>query len=242
MTVALKEFETFAGSNTPVVGATVNVRAASDTHPNVGAVVASTTSNASGMWEFTALADGTYDVDITYNSRVRHRKGNSKFSNSLSGSNFAVQAANTILAGPASGAAAIPTFRVVIGAWTDWTPGGITQTGAVTFTVNRCRYKIVDKLIVAMFDVTLTSAGTAGAAIVMTLPAALTAAAGLGSVGSFRYIDASVATYQGSLELVSTTTFQGQVHNTAAGGLGAGPSFATANTDRWLGTLTYEGA
>ncbi len=62
------------------MGATVNVRAASNTHPNAGAVIASTTTSASGLWEFTSLADGLYDVDITYNGRTRHRKGNSRHS------------------------------------------------------------------------------------------------------------------------------------------------------------------
>src|SRR5262245_11069703 len=114
MTVALQDWETFTGTNTPVVGAAVNARVASTSHPNAGAIVASTTTGSNGQWSFAALADNTYDVDITYNSRVRHRKGLSKFSNAISGSNFATQTANQLFVGPTSGGAATPTFRAMV--------------------------------------------------------------------------------------------------------------------------------
>lgn len=119
MATVLREWEYIEGTNLPLVGATVRARAASLTFPNAGAVVASTATDANGMWEFTdaTLSFSTaYDVEIEYNGRFRHRKGLSMFSNALTAANFAAQTANRVIAGPASGAAAVPTFRALVDA------------------------------------------------------------------------------------------------------------------------------
>ncbi len=246
MTVVLREWETFAGSNTPVVGATVQARAASNTHPNTGTVVASTTTNASGMWEFTSLADGTYDISIVYNGRTRWRKGNSLFSNSLTGANFATQTANKIFGGPASGGAASPTFRDLVAAdfpaalWSTWTAVSLVQSVGLTFTATRLRSITMGKLVVVQFNVAITSAGTAANAIIINLPAALTAPAAGYAVGSFHYFDASVGVYSGVLFLVGTQALEGIVHGAPGGALGVVPNFAAASGDAWTGTATYE--
>lgn len=220
MTVVLREWETFAGSNTPVVGATVSARAASNTNPNVGAVVASTTTNASGMWEFTSLADAVYDVDIVYNGRTRWRKGNSK-------SSYVLDAYN--LPGTV---------------WSNWTPAGITQSGGLNTSASRTRYRIIDKIVTVVFSFTFSSAGTTANVITLTLPAALTAAAANLIVGAFGFQDQSVSWYVGSLFMPSTTTVVGIVHQGSAipGGVGLNPNFAVASGDIWMGEMRYEGA
>lgn len=204
MTVALKDFETFAGSNTPVVGATVNARVASDTHPQAGAIVASTTTSASGMWEFTALADATYDIDITYNGRVRHRKGNSKFSNVLTNANFPAYTTPTIT---------------------------IAQGGSLTFTATKVRTVQFGKLAHVLAYVVFTNAGSAGV-VTVTLPAALTTttAAGNQAVGSFIFNDISVALYSGTATLTATNTLKFLAHN-ASDYIGGVPSFTVAIGD-----------
>ncbi len=239
MTVVLREWETFAGSNTPVVGATVNVRAASSTHPNAGAIVASTTTNASGMWEFTSLADATYDVDITYNGRTRWRKGNSKFSNSLDGSNFAAQVANTVFSGPASGANATPTFRALVTAdgpaYSAITFGvSLVAQGAITpaYTVNNSRKFQFGKFCHWQLKLAFGGAGSATNPIIITLPTGIVLPAALSggaALGTFDYYDAGTR-YAGIIEAVTTTTIKLFAHN-AAEGIGTVPNFAIAGGD-----------
>lgn len=81
MTVDLKGFE-FVMSGLSFIalsGATIKARAASDVHPNVGGVVATTTTDGQGMWSLPGLADGLYDIAVEYGSGlIRWYKGNSK--------------------------------------------------------------------------------------------------------------------------------------------------------------------
>jgi hypothetical protein len=126
-----------------------------------------------------------------------------------------------------------------IGAWTAWTPASLTQSVAVTFTATRCRYKIIDKLAVVQFKITITSAGTAGSALVLGVPAALTPAAADDAVGAFYYFDVGTSYYAGTL-LFTSSTVVGVVHPAASGYFGSVPNFAVANTDTWWGQMTYE--
>jgi hypothetical protein len=128
---------------------------------------------------------------------------------------------------------------VGIGAWTAWTPTGVGQGVSVTFTATRCRYKIIDKLAVVQFKLTITSAGTAGSPITLGVPAALTPAAADDAVGAFYYSDAGTSYYAGTL-LFSASVLVGVVHPAAAGFFGTNPNFAVANTDVWWGQMTYE--
>lgn len=249
MTVVLREWETFAGSNTPVVGATVNVRAASNTNPNAGAIVASTTTNSSGMWEFTSLADATYDVDITYNGRTRWRKGNSKFSNSLTGSNFATQTANTVFAGPSSGAAATPTFRALVAAdfpayaAITFPANSIGQAPSFpTYTVGSSRILRIGKHVHWNLKITFTSAGTAGVAISVILPfSVLAALVGGANIGGFIYYDSGTR-YVGNIEVQGTATSVALVAHNCAGGIGAVPNFAIASGDELYMNVVVEEA
>lgn len=78
--VDLRNWETFAGTGAAVNGATVEVREADLAHPNPNAVLASTTTNADGMWEFTGLSAGPKDVKVTYLGKVKWHKGMAKHS------------------------------------------------------------------------------------------------------------------------------------------------------------------
>lgn len=74
----LRNWEHNATSGLPIAGATVEARAASLVSPNTGPVVASTTTDVNGMWEFTSLADSAHDIKITYTGNVWWHKGLTK--------------------------------------------------------------------------------------------------------------------------------------------------------------------
>lgn len=63
--VELRNYELYAGSASPLIGAAVALYASVAQHPNPGAVLATTQTDSSGMWEFVGLADGLYDVKVT---------------------------------------------------------------------------------------------------------------------------------------------------------------------------------
>lgn len=115
MSIDIVGWEIFRTTNLPVVGATVNVRAASTAQPNSGGIIATQATNASGQYSFTGLADGDYDVDITYSGVTKSYKGLTKSNGIVQASNFASQAANTFLVAP-NGSAGRPTFRVMANA------------------------------------------------------------------------------------------------------------------------------
>lgn len=62
-------------SGAPRSGATVTYKAASASEPNPNPVLGTTTTNASGRWQFTGVADGDYDVYLTDGVTVRFWKG-----------------------------------------------------------------------------------------------------------------------------------------------------------------------
>lgn len=186
------------------------------------------TSTATGTLSF--YSDGTNWVEF---ARTRER-----------------QTANIVYAGPASGAAATPTFRAMVAAdmplFTTWTPSatGLVQGGATpTFTTNFARTVQHGKFAMITFHCTITGAGSAANVILMTLPVSLTMAAyaTFTSIGSFVYSDASVTGYSGSAVFNTATTVGFQVSSQTGGVLlGNGPSFATANTDSLTFTISVE--
>jgi hypothetical protein len=76
----LRNWEHNATSGLPISGATVEARAASLVSPNTGTVIASTTTDANGMWEFPSLPDAPVDIKITYSGNVWWHKGMTKHS------------------------------------------------------------------------------------------------------------------------------------------------------------------
>lgn len=97
----LRGWEMYASSGSPIVGAVVKRYAASNTHPNAGAVQATTATDNSGMWEFTGLADGNYDikVEIPGENKVKWYKGNGKFSFSVQTGNIEADAVTQLVDG-----------------------------------------------------------------------------------------------------------------------------------------------
>lgn len=73
----LKGWEIFTKTGLPVVGATVEVFAATDAHPNPGSALSSVFTDPNGMWQFTGLVDGEKDVRVTYQTAVKWYKGRS---------------------------------------------------------------------------------------------------------------------------------------------------------------------
>lgn len=85
----LRNWELFTITGAPVVGASVEVREATLTHPNTGTILASTVTNVDGMFEFVGLPEGPKDVKITYQGKIKWLKGMTRHSVSLVvGENF----------------------------------------------------------------------------------------------------------------------------------------------------------
>jgi hypothetical protein len=76
----LRNWEHNATSGLPISGATVEARAASLVSPNTGTVIASTTTDANGMWEFTSLPDSATDIKVIYSGNIWWHKGMTKHS------------------------------------------------------------------------------------------------------------------------------------------------------------------
>src|SRR4051812_49389929 len=76
LTAQIQHHEYYVVNGAPVVGANVYLRAASAAHPNVSAILSTTTTNADGMWTFTGLVDtADYDVEVAFSGVSRWYKG-----------------------------------------------------------------------------------------------------------------------------------------------------------------------
>jgi hypothetical protein len=123
-------------------------------------------------------------------------------------------------------------------AWTSWTPV-ITQSATVTITNNRSRYIKVGRLVIATFDVSCTSSGTASNVMAISFSGIAAAAAGNSAYGSYRIFDAGVTNYVGTLVAASTTAMN--FYQDGNGNpLGFGQQFT--NGDNVMGTFVYESA
>ncbi len=145
--------------------------------------------------------------------------------------------------GNPTGAAAVATFAAIVAAdlpvYGTFTLTSMTQGGTTTtFTPSIARFTQLGKLAVAYINLTFTSAGTAAAAIVATLPAALAMAASQQSVGNFTYNHAGVI-YVGTVQFVGTTTLQ-FITTSQGNYLGAAPSFAVGSADTLSFMITPE--
>lgn len=151
---------------------------------------------------------------------------------------------NLVLAGPTTGVGSV-AYRALVAAdlplYSPFNITSITQGASTpTFTTQCARYVQYGKTAIVHVAVTLTAAGSAGNAITMTLPAALTMAiSGQSTIGSFSYNDTSVTIYTGTVQLSSATTLTFIVSGNA-NFLGALPNFATANTDTLSFTMQVE--
>jgi hypothetical protein len=121
---------------------------------------------------------------------------------------------------------------------TTYTPV-VTQNGTITATISYAKYQQVGKLVTVQVRANLTSAGTAGHRLTLTLPIAATTANTNQCYGSFTFLDSGVAYYTGSVTLNSTTTTAFTVNNTNDF-LGVNPSIAVASGDAISFTMIYE--
>ncbi len=128
--------------------------------------------------------------------------------------------------------------------WQDFTPT-LTQSVAVTNTVNYARYTQRGRTITAVVALSVTSAGTANNGINIGLPVTEAAIGGIGVLGIGVVNDASTAEWHvglayrqgGSIRLMTTADLSGAgVGFTAAGG----PTLANGDTVAY--NVTYEAA
>lgn len=139
---------------------------------------------------------------------------------------------NTVL--PAS------TLNTIGAAWESFTPV-VTQGATITTSINYCKYARIQKIVIYSFNILLTSAGTAGNGIQITLPIAA-ATNSRPSTGASFY-DASAGTSYLNVFYFATST-TAQFINAASGAttFGAAPAVTVANGDYIFGTVTYEAA
>jgi hypothetical protein len=130
------------------------------------------------------------------------------------------------------------------GAWTNWSPV-VTQTNTPTLTNNHSAYARAGRCIDFDGDLTITSNGTASAAVTVTLP--VTAAISAGLLGSGLLFDSSAGLYYPFfLVYVGTGTagmYRSAAEGTATPAIGQGGfTAALANADRIWFTGRYQSA
>jgi len=126
----------------------------------------------------------------------------------------------------------INTLQAALGisAWVDWTPT-VTQSGSVTVTVTRAKYKLINKVCHLNVLLAITGAGTANNAIVIAgQPAAIQTPINNVIIGTGMIFDNGTAWYQGSLYVNGATDWRITGH-LELNVMGVAPNFALANGD-----------
>jgi hypothetical protein len=128
------------------------------------------------------------------------------------------------------------------GIWTNFTP--VLSQGAstdISKTVAYSRWTRFGRTIIYAFRLTASGAGTAGAAIGVSVPFAR-AAQGY-QVGPGQIYDTSISyRYGESWEFATSTVINLSGAESGGGAIGAAPSFAVATGDQMRGTIIYEAA
>lgn len=126
-----------------------------------------------------------------------------------------------------------------IGTWTSYVPT-LTQSGAVTCTVNYAKYCQINKFVLCVVDLSVTAAGTGGNNITVSTP--ITASGRIRGSGFFW--DASATDIMLCLVVQSSTTAFGFVTEATATNtfstLGTSPNVALANNDAISFIAIYE--
>jgi len=126
-------------------------------------------------------------------------------------------------------------------AWTTYAPT-LTQSATVTHTATVARYKQIGKTVHVSLYLAITGAGTAGNAVVVSLPVTAQQGAVLLAVGHGTFFDAAPATYVVTAKTASTTTVQ-LFHDTSGNSaFGIAPAVTCASGDVLSLDLTYEAA
>ena len=123
--------------------------------------------------------------------------------------------------------------------WQTWTPA-ITQGVAVTSTIQEATYKISTTQVTCHFQITATSAGTAGS-VAVSLPITAAWSAGISAVGSATIRDASLGTIYTCVAGINSTTLMrfSTGSGTVADYWGSVPAILLANGDQISATITY---
>lgn len=130
------------------------------------------------------------------------------------------------------------------GAWTAFTPT-VTQTAAITLTGNASAWKALGKTIYVRFNFGINSAGTAGAALLITLPTAAASTSALEGCGKVDFHDATGGAgsfYQLGVRPNASTTQISLIYSQAGSFFGNNPGVTVAAADFVAGHLIYEGA
>lgn len=136
--------------------------------------------------------------------------------------------------------AQIRDFANGFGAWNSYTPT-LTQSAAVTKTVNYAKYIQIQKTVICNVYLSVTAAGTTANAITVTLPVA---AASVGpSVGSASVFRTGTGMYVCQAVTYSATNTVAFINDTSGVSyVGAAPSYALANGDVIRFSVSYETA
>lgn len=130
--------------------------------------------------------------------------------------------------------------QIETGRWVDWTPT-ITQSGNVTYTLTGgfARYILdANGTITARARLSITGSGTTGNAITIGgLPYDI--ADVTGDIGSIRIVNTGTASYVGSANIATATSFIGYSSGNASA-IGVTPNFALASGDVITFSISYE--
>lgn len=135
---------------------------------------------------------------------------------------------------------AVTLAKIAAEPWTTYTPV-ITQGVVVTQNTTYSKYTKSGKTVIWSWRIGLTSSGTAGMAIYMTVPVPMaTPLAGVIGIGGYQ--QAGTADYQLKIFINDANTIG--FADTSQHGFGVlfGNSVTVANGDSINGTITYEGA
>jgi hypothetical protein len=125
-------------------------------------------------------------------------------------------------------------------AWEAYTPT-IEQSVGLTYSAAYTKYARIQNLVIVSFSCQITSAGTAGAGITVSVPFA--AAGSFRPAQSSQFYDASAATTYINVTYMATSTKLGFINSASGGGaFGAAPAVTAANGDYIFGTVIYEAA
>lgn len=130
---------------------------------------------------------------------------------------------------------------LALSTWGTYTPT-VTQSGAVTKTVNVANYVRLGDLVIAQVGLTITGSGSAGSVVTVTLPVNATTTALI--MGFGHWFDASLAINYPWHAYVSTATtlIFFRTDTTAGSAAGADPNVALANGDGIDFTVIYQAA
>jgi hypothetical protein len=130
------------------------------------------------------------------------------------------------------------TLNTIGAAWVDYTPT-LTQGVAVTKTIGHARYCQIQKLIVVELFLVCTSAGTAGASVLVGLPINCKNVGA--SMGAGFIYDASANFMYNVLPYSNSFTDVASFYQSGSN-FGSSPAITLANTDQIRFKFVYEAA